>query len=279
MNGKKPRGVLIAGNWKMNHTCAETEGFFSAIEELTRKTPLSPEAKSGLKSGALGALIFPPMLSLARAAQLAEKAPFTFEVGAQNVHWERKGAFTGEISGPMVAELGLRWALIGHSERRQYFGETDETVRKRCESLLAQGFQVVMCVGETRAEREGGKTEAVLARQIEGALPKKGEGAAAFLDGQLVIAYEPVWAIGTGLTATPQQAQEAHAYLRGLLRERFGSFAAEETPILYGGSVTPENIDSLLACQDVDGGLVGGASLKPDGFLALLSAGGRASKG
>lgn len=274
----KPRGVLIAGNWKMNHTCTETAAFFASIEELVRKTPLAPETKSGLKSGALGALIFPPMLSVARAAELAEKAPFTVEVGAQNVHWERKGAFTGEISGPMVAELGLRWALVGHSERRQFFGETDETVRKRCESLLGQGFQVMMCVGETRAEREAGQTEAVLIRQLEGALPRKGEGAAAYLDGRLVIAYEPVWAIGTGLTATPQQAQEAHRFVRGWLAERHGSFAAEETPILYGGSVTPENIDSLLACPDVDGGLVGGASLKPEGFLALLSAGGRASR-
>jgi triosephosphate isomerase len=264
---------LIAGNWKMNHTAAETAAFFGRLAELWSKAPLEAEARSSLKKGSLGALLFPPMLSLAAAVEHAEGAPFAIEVGAQNVHWEKKGAFTGEVSGPMIAELGLRWALVGHSERRQYFGETDETVRKRAESLLAQGFQVMMCIGETRAEREAGQTAAVLTRQLAGALPAAGQGAAAYLDGRLVIAYEPVWAIGTGLTATPAQAQEAHALVRGLLRERFGAEAADITPLLYGGSVTPENVDSLLACPDVDGALVGGASLKPEGFLALVAGG------
>jgi triosephosphate isomerase len=267
---------VIAGNWKMNHTAAETAAFFECLNELTRRTPLDQATRSGLKSGAVGALVFPPMLSVARAQELAARAPFTIEIGVQNVHWERKGAFTGEVSGPMLTELGLRWALVGHSERRQHFGETDETVRKRAESLLAQGFQTMVCVGETRAEREAGKTAEVLTRQLAGALPKAGEGAAAFLDGMLVLAYEPVWAIGTGLTASPQQAQEAHALLRGLLRDRFGGYAAEETPILYGGSVTPENAAELLACADVDGALVGGASLKAESFLKLLTAGGNA---
>jgi triosephosphate isomerase len=276
MSAGKPRGVLIAGNWKMNLGVAETSAFFGAVADLCRKTPLDQATRSGLKSGALGALVFPPMLSLARAHELASAAPFTCEAGAQNVHWEKKGAFTGEISGPMLSELGVRWALVGHSERRQYFGETDETVRKRTESLLEQGLQVMMCLGETRSEREAGQTEAVITRQLAGALPASGKGAAAYLDGRLVIAYEPVWAIGTGLTATPAQAQEAHALLRGLLSARFGAEAAENTPLLYGGSVTPENADSLLACADVDGALVGGASLKPEGFLQLLAAGGRA---
>jgi triosephosphate isomerase len=274
----KPRGILIAGNWKMNHTMAETRAFFAALGDAV----IAAETKAALKRGSLGAIVFPPMLSVAEAHDAASQAPFTIEVGAQNVHWEKKGAFTGEVSGPMLAELGCRWALVGHSERRQYSGETDETVRKRAESLLEQGFQVMMCVGETRAEREAGKTAAVLTRQIEGALHATGfrgagaQGAAAYLDGRLVLAYEPVWAIGTGLTATPAQAQEAHALLRGLLRERFGEAAASDTPILYGGSVTPENVDQLLACPDVDGALVGGASLKPEGYLALLAAGGRA---
>ena len=272
----KSRGVLIAGNWKMNHTSAETGAFFAGLSKLAKEGALPAEAKAALKKGSLGALVFPPMLSLERALKEAEHAPFAIEVGAQNVHWEKKGAFTGEISGPMIAELGLHWALTGHSERRQYFGETDETVRKRTESLLAQGFQVMMCIGETRAEREAGQTQAVLTRQLAGALPEAGKGAAAYLDGRLVLAYEPVWAIGTGLTATPQQAQEAHALLRGLITQRFGAEAAENTPVLYGGSVTPENIDTLLACADVDGALVGGASLKPESFLALLAAGGRA---
>lgn len=265
---KKPRGVIIAGNWKMNHGLVETAEFFAALARAQAK---------GFPGGT--ALLFPPMLSLARARELAgdlsSSGSLPVGIGAQNAHWEKKGAFTGEISGPMVRELGLDWILIGHSERRQYFGETDETVRKRTESLLAQGFKVMMCLGETRAEREGGRTAEVLTRQLQGAIPEAEKGAAAYLDGRLVIAYEPVWAIGTGLTATPAQAQEAHALLRGLLAERFGESAAARTPILYGGSVTPENIDSLLACPDVDGGLVGGASLKPESFLSLLASAGR----
>lgn len=297
----KPRGVLIAGNWKMNHTVSETEGFFVTLNERA-KAALEGPAWKALKAGSLGAIILPPMLSLARAAQLASEASFTVEVGAQNVHWEKKGAFTGEISGPMLTELDLHWALVGHSERRQYFGETDETVRKRAESLLAQGFNVILCIGETRIEREAGKTDSVLTRQIDGAFgvgvksdpmgaavsagsnrtaqtsagASSSSPASAYLDGRLVLAYEPVWAIGTGLTATPDQAEEAHALLRKLLTERFGADASARTSILYGGSVTPENIDSLLACENVDGALVGGASLKPENFLALLAGGGRA---
>lgn len=273
----KLRGVLIAGNWKMNHTLAETAGFFGALGELCRKTPLEQSVRSCLKNGSLGALIFPPMLSLARAHELAELAPFPVAIGAQNVHWEKKGAYTGEVSGPMVAELDIHWALVGHSERRQYFNESDDTVRKRAESLLEQGFNVMVCVGESRAERERGETHAVLTRQLGGALPTQGKGAAAYLDGRLVLAYEPVWAIGTGLTASPAQAQEAHALLRSLLQSRFGEDAASQTPILYGGSVTPENARELLSCGDVDGALVGGASLKPEAFLALVIEGGRAA--
>lgn len=262
---KKTRGVLIAGNWKMNHTVRETAQFFSELK------------KSSIQlSTGVTACLFPPMLSLTRAKEDAAQAPFPVSIGAQNAHWEKKGAFTGEVSGPMLQEVGLQWVLIGHSERRQYFGETDETVRKRAESLLEQGFRVVLCVGETRAEREANQTEAVLVRQLRGAIPEAGKGAATFLDGRLIIAYEPVWAIGTGLTATPGQAEEAHQLVRGFLKDRFGASAAGKTPILYGGSVTPENVDSLLACQNVDGGLIGGASLKPESFLALLAAGNRA---
>ena len=253
----RSRGVLIAGNWKMNHTIAETEAFFAAIK--------SQGAGGGFKASGLTAGVFPSFLSITRSQQLARELPLPVFVGAQNVHWEKKGAFTGEISAPMLAELGIQWALVGHSERRQYFGETDETVRKRAESLLAQGLRVILCVGETRAEREGGQTEAVLARQIAGGVPALGE--------HLIIAYEPVWAIGTGLTATPEQAQDAHAFIRRTLAERFGKAGAEKTQILYGGSVTPDNVKSLLAREDVDGALVGGASLKADSFLALVKAG------
>ncbi|OFZ72685.1 MAG: triose-phosphate isomerase, partial [Bdellovibrionales bacterium RIFOXYD1_FULL_44_7] len=190
--------------------------------------------------------------------------------------WEKAGAFTGELSGPMLKEIGLDLVLVGHSERRQYFGETDETVRKRSESLLDQGLNVILCIGETKTERESGQTQAILQKQLKGAFPENGKGATRFLDGRLVIAYEPVWAIGTGLTATPQQAEEAHQIIRKYLWDNFGLEASGKTPILYGGSVTPDNAKTLLACPNIDGALVGGASLKPDNFLALIEAGGKA---
>jgi triosephosphate isomerase (TIM) len=271
----KPRGVLIAGNWKMNHGPAEAEAFLRAFLEKARSA-LPPSAEPHLASGSLQACVIPPAISLERARKAAADAPFPVHIAAQNAHWERKGAFTGELSGPMLQEIGVTWALVGHSERRQHFGETDESARRRTEGLLAQGFRVILCIGETRAERESGRTEEVLARQLDGALPERGAGAAAYLDGRLVIAYEPVWAIGTGLTATPQQAEEAHQAIRKRLWDRFGVSAAGQTPILYGGSVTPENADSLIACPNVDGALVGGASLKPESLLALLAAGARA---
>jgi triosephosphate isomerase len=260
---KKPRGILIAGNWKMNHGQKATEEFF----QLLKPSKHSAE----LKSGQLRACIFPPMTSLEHASRAAKKAPFAVAVGAQNLHWEKSGAFTGEISGAMAQELGANWALVGHSERRQYFGETDETARKRTESLLTQGFTVILCIGETRTEREQGQTHVVLSRQLDGAL-----SAATPLQGKLILAYEPVWAIGTGLTATPAQAEEAHQFIRKHLWDRFGMEASGRTPLLYGGSVNTENVDTLLACPNIDGALVGGASLKPDGFLALIEAGGRA---
>ncbi|MCM2324032.1 MAG: triose-phosphate isomerase [Oligoflexia bacterium] len=259
----------------MNFTLRETGEFFAKVKGDAAKA-LPASASSAFATGRLRACVIPPMLSLGRAMEAAREAAFPIAVAAQNAHWEKKGAFTGELSGPMLQELGISWVLNGHSERRQYFGETDETVRKRTESLLEQGFRVILCIGETREEREKGRTTEVLTRQLSGALPEAGKGAAKFLDGRLVIAYEPVWAIGTGLTATPAQAEEAHATLRKLLTDRFGSEAASHTPLLYGGSVTPENADSLLACPNVDGALVGGASLKPESFLALLAAGARA---
>ena len=268
----KSRGVLIAGNWKMNHGIADTEKFFSQLRG--RLETLSSGGKAALASGSLKAAVFPPFLSMTTA--LKASAGTAVAVGCQNAHWEKSGAFTGEISGPMLREVSIDSVLVGHSERRQYFGETDETVRKRADSLTAQGFRVILCIGETRAEREAGQTLAVLTRQLMGALPEKGKGAASFLDGRLVIAYEPVWAIGTGLTATPAQAEEAHQMVRKFLWDKFGIEASGRTPILYGGSVTPENIDSLLACPNVDGGLVGGASLKPDGFFALIESAARA---
>jgi len=270
---KKNRTLIIAGNWKMNHTSAEATQFFAGLSSFEKKP-------------AMRVMLFPPFMTLSSSLILRKNLPI--EIGAQNVHWEKSGAFTGEISGPMLSELGIKLALVGHSERRQYFGETDETVRKRADSLVAQGFDVIVCVGETRAEREAGKTNEVLLRQIHGAFPDRTKGAGALLDqvsdtqnpikslkapvaiqARVIIAYEPVWAIGTGLTATPEQAEEAHAFIR--------KHTSPHVSILYGGSVSPQNIDALLACPNVDGGLVGGASLKPDQFMQLINAGIKAS--
>ncbi|MEK6579031.1 MAG: triose-phosphate isomerase, partial [Bdellovibrionota bacterium] len=241
---KKPRGVLIAGNWKMNHGLSETNGFFDILSAQS-KAALPKNAEGLLKSGALRALVIPTATSLQTARNRTEKNPFPLAIGAQNAHGEKSGAFTGEISGPMLQELNIRWVLIGHSERRQFFGETDSSVRKRCEGLLSQGFHVMLCVGETRAERERGETFKILERQLSGVFAEPEKGAATFLDGRLVLAYEPVWAIGTGLTATPEQAEEAHQMIRKWLWDHFGMDASGRTPILYGGSVTPQNIDSL----------------------------------
>jgi triosephosphate isomerase len=271
----KSRGVLIAGNWKMNHGIVETREFF----RLMRETGPSLDAVEKLRSARLRAWAFPPMTSLQAAEAEIQNLVFPFRIGAQNVHWEKSGAFTGEISGPMLTELGLGRALTGHSERRQYFGETNETVRKRTESLLKQDFQVILCVGETKVEREAGKTFAIVEEQLRvalGIVETSVSPIAEYLDGRLIIAYEPVWAIGTGLTATPAQAEEAHAMIRDFLTKRLGPAVAAKTPVLYGGSVTPENADALLACENIDGALVGGASLKAKGFISLLEAGARA---
>lgn len=271
----KSRGVFIAGNWKMNLGPKETASFY---QELKTKAPalISPKDLELFNSGKLKAALIPPFLSLAEA--LRQTQPFPWVVAAQNAHWEKKGAFTGEISGPMLKEIGIDWVLIGHSERRQYFGETDESVRKRSESLLSQGFKLILCIGETREERDLGKTHEVLSRQLSSLCPDPAKGVSTFLGGPVVLAYEPVWAIGTGLTATPEQADEAHEFIRNFLKSHFSADVANRSSILYGGSVTPENVDSLLACPNIDGALVGGASLKPESFLSLISAGARALK-
>jgi triosephosphate isomerase len=260
------RGVLIAGNWKMNHGPKGTLEFASALRSSWEKD-LSPKTRAAISNGRLIAHVFPPFLSLREAQEGLKGLPVS--IGGQNVHFEEKGAYTGEVSGPMLRELGIEWTLVGHSERRQYFGETDASVKKRAESHLRQGFKVILCYGETRSEREDGRTESILRTQLENGLPEAWSEA-------LVLAYEPVWAIGTGLTATPEQAEEAHAFSRELLSQRYGEDAARKTKILYGGSVTPENLTSLLSQPNVDGGLVGGASLKPESFLSLLEEAGKA---
>ncbi len=270
----KSRGVLIAGNWKMNHGPTSTREFFAQLGSGWT-SQLSSETFTALSSGKLKVCLFPPSLNLKPAQEACGNLPI--DLGAQNVHWEKSGAFTGEISGPMLKELGVTTALVGHSERRQYFGETDETARKRAESLLEQGFRVILCIGETQKERESGQTLAILTRQLSSAFPDRTHGCSKHLNGNLILAYEPVWAIGTGLTATPEQAEAAHALIRGYLRDHLGARAAEKTAILYGGSVTPENIASLLACPNIDGALVGGASIKPGSVLSLVNAGGQAA--
>jgi triosephosphate isomerase len=226
--------VLIAGNWKMNKTAEETADFCRALKAR------------GLPDG-VDVAVFPAFTSLAAAVQAL--ADTEIAVGAQNVHWEEAGAFTGEVSAPMLRELGVYAAIVGHSERRQYFGETDESVSRRAAAALQAGLSVIACVGELEAEREAGETEEVLRRQVS-VLPQ---------DDHLVVAYEPVWAIGTGKTATPDQARQAHAIIKGLL----------DAEVLYGGSVSPENAEELLAQDGVDGALVGGASLELDSFVAI----------
>ena len=222
--------MLIAGNWKMFKGPHETRAFLAGFRP--------PDD--------VDVVICPPYVSLAAAVDAG------VTVYAQNAHWERDGAYTGEVSAAMLAELGVRGSIIGHSERRQHFCETDETVRLRAEAVLDAGLGVIACVGETEGEREAGATEEVLRRQVA-VLPEHE---------RLVIAYEPVWAIGTGRTASPQQAQEAHALIKSL-------HAAQ---VLYGGSVKPDNAAELLAQPDVDGALVGGASLDPTSFLAICFA-------
>lgn len=248
---RKPRGLRIAGNWKMNQGVAETRTFFAALSKI--------QLASGAKfpEGVTSSL-YVPALSLATAQQAVREMPAPWNgitVGVQNAHWEKSGAYTGEISGPMLTEAGVKTVLIGHSERRQFFGETSETAAKRTRSLLDQGFEVMLCVGESRTDRESGKTEERLREQLA---PLAG-----FQHEKLLIAYEPVWAIGTGLTATPEQANEAHAFIRSFF---------PRTPILYGGSVTPKNVVELMSQTEIDGALVGGASLKPDSFSQLIPA-------
>jgi triosephosphate isomerase len=226
--------MLIAGNWKMFKGPAETRAFLDAFQP--------PDG--------VDVVLCPPFASLAAAVESGAR------VYAQNVHWEPQGAYTGEISAAMLLELAVAGALVGHSERRQLFGENDEMVARRARTALHEGLGVIACVGETLEQRESGDTELVLKIQVE---------ALAFAAGgheSLVIAYEPVWAIGTGKTATPEQAEDAHRFIKGVL----------DRPVLYGGSVKPENAAELLAQPSIDGALVGGASLEPDSFAAICQA-------
>jgi triosephosphate isomerase len=244
---------LIAGNWKMHKTLAEARALAQEIRQ-----GLSPSAD-------MEVAVAPPYTALAAVA--AEIAGSPVKLAAQDVFWQKQGAYTGAISPPMLADVGCHYVIIGHSERRQYFQETDETVNRKVKAVLEAGLFPIVCVGETLAEREQGQTFSLVERQV-----RRGLAGLALSQGErLVVAYEPVWAIGTGKTATPDQAQEVHKLIRGLLPEVVGTAAIR---ILYGGSVTPDNAQELMAEPDINGALVGGASLKAASFLGIIAAAG-----
>lgn len=244
---------VMAGNWKMYKTPAETTAFFAAFAPQVA-------AAQGREI-----VICPPFVNI--AAAVASTAGTAIAIGGQNLYPKNEGAFTGEISGPMLAATGATWVIIGHSERRQYFGETDATVLERTKAALAAGLKPIVCVGERLEEREAGKTEAVLLEQFDNGIA----GLSPEQFAQIVIAYEPVWAIGTGKTATPEIAQDAHAVIRARIAAKFGDAAASATRILYGGSVKPDNVKGLMAQADIDGALVGGASLEANSFASIVN--------
>lgn len=246
------RRPLIAGNWKLFKTIAEARTFVEELKPLV----------SG--SSDIEIVIAPVFTALNAVASAAAGSPI--KVAAQDCYWESEGAFTGEVSPKLLKDAGCSHVIIGHSERRQYFGESDETVNRKTKAALLEGLIVLMCVGETLAERESGDTLHVIERQVAGGL----QGITAADLRNLVIAYEPVWAIGTGKTASKEQAQEVHAAIRSLVAQLYSQADAEAIRILYGGSVKPENIKELMAQADIDGALVGGASLKSGSFADIV---------
>ncbi|MCE5194397.1 MAG: triose-phosphate isomerase [Nitrospiraceae bacterium] len=242
------RKPFISANWKMNKTINETKEYFRefipSVNNLTDRE----------------IIIAPSFTSLSIASELVRDT--NIKLAAQNIFYEEKGAFTGEISPAMLLSCGCTYVIVGHSERRQYFNETDEIVNKKVSASNKNGLKVIMCIGESLEQRESGETFEVLNRQIENGLKN-------ISSDNIVTAYEPIWAIGTGKTATIEQAQEAHAHIRARLKILYGK-KADEIRIIYGGSVTPENVDALMSCNDVDGALVGGASLKPGTFTRIV---------
>ena len=247
------RKPIMAGNWKMYKTPAETTQFFEKFVPLVAN------------SSHCEIVICPPFTDLTAAVQAAGQSRVA--IGAQNIAWAKEGAFTGEISGAMIAAAGATHTLVGHSERRQYFGETDETVLKRTLAALEAGLTPIVCVGERLEERESNNTAAVLVRQFEKGIAGLSEQQFA----KIAIAYEPVWAIGTGKTATPEMAADAHRVIRGEVSRKYGKPAGDAVRILYGGSVKPDNARTLMAQPEIDGVLVGGASLDPVGFASIVN--------
>ncbi len=245
------RQIIIAGNWKMHKTVSEAVSF---VQELKQKD-LNP---------AVEVVVCPPFTALASVAEALKDS--SIALAAQNMHWENQGAYTGEISPVMLKELGCKYVVLGHSERRQYFGETDETVNKKVKAALAAAIIPIVCVGETLEQREAGTTEQIVATQTKGGL----QGLTAEQVASLVIAYEPVWAIGTGKTASDEDAQQVNQYIRQVVASEFGNTTAEAVRIQYGGSVKAGNAKGLMSQPDIDGGLVGGASLTVDDFVGII---------
>ena len=246
------RKLIIAGNWKMNYTAQDA---VNMIKDLQTKLPdFIP----------IDVVVCPPFTALHKVVEAAKGSKI--KIGAQNVHWQSEGAFTGEISASMLKEISIDFVIIGHSERRQYFGETDQTVNQRLHAALRAGILPIVCVGETLDQRKGGETENTVKAQINkclaGISPDQME--------EMTIAYEPVWAIGTGITATPEQAQDVHQLIRRLINEQFNEAVANKVRIQYGGSVKVDNVKYLMSKPDIDGALVGGASLQADEFSKLI---------
>jgi triosephosphate isomerase (TIM) len=244
------RKWIVAGNWKMNNTLAESIALAKAIKD----------GSSGFQGGAI--VLAPPFTALAAVGEAIKGS--NVSLAAQNMHHEDKGAFTGEVSSVMLKDLDCTYVIIGHSERRKYFHEGDDDVNLKVKKSLTAGLTPIMCVGETEEERVKGITQDVISRQINQGLKDEEKIE------NIVIAYEPVWAIGTGKVATTAQAQEVHAFIRGILKAKYGDHSANNVCILYGGSVTKDNIGDLISMDDIDGALVGGASLKADGFLGII---------
>lgn len=251
------RKKIAAGNWKMNLNAEQAQGL---VSEVMGK--FTSEINNQVE------VIFGPSALFLHQIQHLAKDHAQFHVAAQNIHQAPKGAYTGDIAASMVASLGCSHVIIGHSERREYYGESNALLAQKLDIALENGLQPIYCLGERLDDREGDNTFAVVSSQLAEACFHL----SAEQFGQLVIAYEPVWAIGTGKTASPEQAQEVHAYLRSLIADQYGAEIADNTSILYGGSVKPGNANELFACPDIDGGLVGGASLKSDDFCAIIAA-------
>ena len=248
------RTPVIAGNWKMNKTVAETMELVKGIHY-------------GLTwPGEVDVIVAPPFTALHAAAQFLKDSYIA--VAAQDLFWEDSGAFTGQISGAFLKEAGADYVIIGHSERRRYFAETDETVNRKTKAALKHGLTPIVCIGETLEEREAGRVTDVILQQIKGGL----SGLTPYEAGDIIIAYEPVWAIGTGKTATPEQAEQVHADIRGIIASEFSSSQSDSIRILYGGSMKPQNAGTLLSMANIDGGLIGGASLKPSDFIGIIKA-------